>query len=381
MRRAVRLLLVVMVMVAGLGIGPAQTTRAATSAVTVPAGCVSGTLPHGALSLYCVPADWNGKLIVWGHGYTAFNEPLDFQHINLPNGISLPEVAQNLGLAFATTSYRRNGLAILEGADDIRELVAAFPTVTGRTPTRTYMVGASEGGIITAHLIEQSPQLFRAGLSVCGPIGDFKRQLNYWGDFRVLFDYFFPNVLPGSAVQVPAEVINNWSSVYQGRVRSALLGNLTAARTLMTVAQVPINIADTNQVLDAADRVLWYSVFATNDGVAQFGGNPLDNVGRFYTGSSNDLLLNTMVKRYSADPAALTQVARYETSGLVRIPLLTLHTTGDPLIPAWHQQLYTNKARITERGSLTALWPIERYGHCNFTAAEMGVAFTLLVLK
>lgn len=381
MRRVVRLLLILMVTVAGLGIGPAQTTQAATRAVTVPPGCVSGTLPHGALSLYCVPANWNGKLIVWGHGYTAFNEPLDFQHIDLPNGISLPEIAQNLGLAFATTSYRRNGLAILEGAEDIRELVAAFPTVTGRTPTRTYMVGASEGGIITAHLIEQSPQLFRAGLSVCGPIGDFKRQLNYWGDFRVLFDYFFPNVLPGSAVQVPDEVINNWSSVYQSRVRNALLGNLTAARTLMQVGQVPINVADTNQVLDAADRLLWYSVFATNDGVAQFGGNPLDNVGRFYTGSNNDLMLNIMVQRYSATPAALTQVARYETSGRVRIPLLTLHTTGDPLIPAWHQQLYANKARITERGSLTSLWPIERYGHCNFTAAEMGVAFTLLVLK
>lgn len=381
MRRAVRLLLVLLVMVAAVGIVPGQTTRAATRAVTVPPGCVSGTLPHGALSLYCVPANWNGKLIVWGHGYTAFNEPLDFQHITLPNGISLPEVAQNLGLAFATTSYRRNGLAILEGADDIRELVAAFPATTGRTPTRTYMVGASEGGIITAHLIEQSPQLFRAGLSVCGPIGDFKRQLNYWGDFRVLFDYFFPNVLPGSATQIPDEAIANWSSIYQPRIRAALLSNPTAARTLMVVGKVPINTADTSQVLDAADRLLWYNVFATNDGIAQLGGNPLDNSDRYYTGSDNDLKLNLSVKRFKADAAALAQVTRYETTGLVRIPLLTMHTTGDPLIPAWHQQLYANKAKITERGSLTSLWPIERYGHCNFTAAEMGTAFALLVLK
>jgi hypothetical protein len=33
-----------------------------------------------------------------------------------------------LGYAFATTTYRQNGLAILEGVDDIRELVAAFPS-------------------------------------------------------------------------------------------------------------------------------------------------------------------------------------------------------------------------------------------------------------
>jgi hypothetical protein len=32
--------------------------------------------------------------------------------------------------------------------------------------------------------------LYLGGLAICGPIGDFGQQINYWGDFRALYDYF-----------------------------------------------------------------------------------------------------------------------------------------------------------------------------------------------
>ncbi len=171
--------------------------------------------------MYCVPeSGWNGDLVVWAHGYIAFNEPLGFQHLTVGN-LYLPTFIQRLGYAFATTSYRQNGLAILEGADDIRELVADFPAATGAEADLTYLTGASEGGIVTALLAEQSPELFDGGLSTCGPIGDFQRQLNYIGDFRVLFDYFFPGIIPGSSVEIPQELIDNWESVYVPAVSAA----------------------------------------------------------------------------------------------------------------------------------------------------------------
>lgn len=93
----------------------------------IPGPCVPGGLPSGAYSLMCVPAaGWNGQLVVFAHGYVAFNQPLNFYNLTLADGTPLPALVQGLGYAFATTSYRQNGLAILEGADDIRELVAAF---------------------------------------------------------------------------------------------------------------------------------------------------------------------------------------------------------------------------------------------------------------
>ena len=45
--------------------------------------------------------------------------------------VNLPALVLSQGYAFATTSYRQNGLAILEGADDIRELVTAFTVERG----------------------------------------------------------------------------------------------------------------------------------------------------------------------------------------------------------------------------------------------------------
>jgi hypothetical protein len=174
-----------MVLVSALLVGSgliAASAHAQTTPTTGPCGeqgtldsrVAQGTLPHGALYLICVPATgWNGDVVVYAHGYTPVTEPLDFHNL-LPDGTYLPDIVLGQGYAFATTSYRQNGLAILEGSDDIRELVALFPQVTGQTATHTYLTGASEGGLITTLLIEQSPTLFSAGLATCGPIGSFR---------------------------------------------------------------------------------------------------------------------------------------------------------------------------------------------------------------
>ena len=42
-----------------------------------------------------------------------------------------------------------------------------------------------------------------AALALCGPVGDFAGQIDYLGDFRVLFDYFFPGVIPGDRWTCP----------------------------------------------------------------------------------------------------------------------------------------------------------------------------------
>ena len=82
------------------------------------------------------------------------------------------------------------------------ELVAEF----GKThsPLRTYVSAVSEGGLVAALLAERSPDVFFGALAACGPIGSFNAQIDYIGNFRVLFDYFFPGVIPGSAIDDPA---------------------------------------------------------------------------------------------------------------------------------------------------------------------------------
>jgi hypothetical protein len=71
-------------------------------------------------------------------------------------------------------------------------------------------------------------------------------------------------------------------------------------------------------------------------------------------------------------------MTRYETSGQLTLPLVTLHTVGDELVPFWHEVLYAAKVDISGDGSFIPL-PVVRYGHGNFTLNEVAVAFFLTV--
>ena len=343
----------------------------------IPPGCTTDSLPSGALSLICVPPGWNGQLVVFAHGYIEVRQPLGLYNLQLADGTSLPTVIQALGFAFATTSYRKNGLAILEGIADIRELVAAFKTRVG-PPARTFIAGVSEGGAVAALLAERSPDLFTGALAACGPVGSFWGQIEYIGDFRVLFDYYFPGVIPGSPISIPAEVIANWTTVYVPRILGAIAANPSGTLELLKVARVPFEPADPTTVARSVIGLLWYNVLGTNDAKAMLGGNPYDNRFHWYFGSSNDLRLNLRVRRVAASAAALKNLRPYETTGRLKIPLVSLHTTRDEIVPVWHELLYGLKARTSERGIFVPV-PVDRYGHCNFNATEVLTAFVGLL--
>ncbi|MBL8058241.1 MAG: hypothetical protein JNK29_16170, partial [Anaerolineales bacterium] len=112
----------------------------------------------------------------------------------------------------------------------------------------------------------------------------------------------------------------------------------------------------------------------------QLGGNPYDNASRWYFGSSSDWRLNSQVQRFRADAAALTAMLPYETSGRLTRPLVTLHTTGDEIVPFWHEVQYFGKLRLSGAGRFLPI-PVFRYGHCAFQPAEIQVAFAILVAQ
>ena len=64
----------------------------------------------------------------------------------------------------------------------------------------------------------------------------------------------------------------------------------------------------------------------------------------------------------------------YETDGDLSIPLVTIHTTADEVAPFAHELLYLPKVDTSARGLFLPV-PIQRYGHCNFTATEIALAF------
>jgi pimeloyl-ACP methyl ester carboxylesterase len=349
-------------------------------AQAAPGPCVTGVLPSRALSMICVPAaGWNGQLVVYAHGYVAPHLPLGFYQLTTPDGLPLPVLVQSLGYAFATTSYRQNGLAILEGVGDVQELVTAFSDLYP-APTRTHIAGVSEGGLVATLLAERSPDRFASAFAACGQIGNFRLQVNYIANFRVLFDYFFPGVIPGSPIDIPPQVMADWDSVYVPAITAVLAANPGRTLELMRVANAAFDRSNPQTVVPSALSLLWYNVFGTNDAVRKLGGNPFGNRLTWYFGSQNDLRLNLQVRRFTASPVALHAMQPYETSGDLAIPLVTLHTTADELVPFGHELLYLAKVDLSDRGRFIPL-AVNRYGHCNFTAAELlgsfGLAATL----
>lgn len=371
MRRRLSIVLVVAALVAGFAApGLAQT----------PGPCVDSVLPDGARALVCTPtAGWNGQVVVYAHGYVPVQQPIGFYNLELPDGTDLPTLIQSLGFAFATTSYRQNGLAIVEGVEDVKQLVEAVPQHTGSVPTRTWLTGVSEGGLVTTLAAEKYPGLFDGAYALCGPIGDFRLQINYIGDFRVLFDYFFPGVIPGSPLSIPAEVILGWAD-YEARITGLLAANPARAVQLLRVAKAPYDPSVPQTVAQTTLGLLRYNIFGTNDATAKLGGNPFDNRVRWYAGSSNDLVLNLRVKRFSASPRAVNAMRAYTPTGDLSIPLVSLHTTADEIVPAVHELVYLSKVRTEDRGRFLPL-PVFRYGHCSFTSEEVLFGFGLLLLQ
>jgi len=358
--------------------------------VTAPASgteCTSGTQESGAEYLICVPSGWGAgdDLLVYAHGYMAPGREVEIPEDQMViDGVSITQtVTSLLGHAFATTSYYTNGLAVRPAISDLMDLVNIFAMETG-TPNWVYLVGVSEGGLIAALSVEEHPEIYDGGLAMCGPYGDFQGQINHFGDFRVVFDYFFPGLMSGSAITIAESLVEDWESgtltvTIQNEVEAQ--ENMTKVNQLLQVTGVSPYGYDPPTSTESIMRLLWYNVYATEDGKEKLGGQPFDNQDRVYEGSLDDEALNAGVERFSADPEALGAISEtYQTTGNLGIaPLVTLHTTGDPVVPYWHATQYTSKTFQTGRNGLHTNREVMRHGHCAFEAGEILSAFYELV--
>ncbi|MGH7529792.1 MAG: hypothetical protein ACREMN_05370 [Gemmatimonadales bacterium] len=350
------------------------------------------TLSSGALYQVCVHPDrWNGDVVVFIPGY---HDPA--------SAPKLPEVFgesdavwlfSELGYAFATTSFRGTGLIQRDTwiGGDLLELVGTAKTLltntTGRGSRFVYQTGGSQGGLGTVMAVERYPGTFSGGLAACGPIGDYRRQIAYVADFRVTFDHFFAPMIADwpvwrqSLPEDPGFIDPNaWHAAEQSSA-AALDDPANGSRIsqVLSVTRAPTDPANPATIKETALGLLWYSFRGTNDAITKLGGMPFGNVGRQYTGSLDDAALNAGVARFqvTADP---TLAATLQTAADPRRPLVTIHTTGDPIVPIWHQSLYRSRLSFFER-FLHTPFTISRYGHCNFTDAEILAAFSVLVLQ
>jgi pimeloyl-ACP methyl ester carboxylesterase len=342
------------------------------------AGCRDGSLgDSNGLYRVCFPETWNGSLVIYAHGYVSADQPLAVRDDQV-GGQSASQIVTGLGYGFAAASYRRNGLVAADAVEDLAVLVDTVRRHYSPDPNRVYVLGVSEGGLVSALFAERHAERSTGALAICGPVGSFTAQIDYFGDFRVVFDYFYPEVIPGSPVDIPDSVRALWDSRYAPAVGAALATNPEAAQQLLAVTGAAADLGNPFTVGATVLGVLWYNINATADAKEQLGGQPYDNIGRVYAGSDDDGALNAGVARIAADQDARAALARYETSGALTLPVVTLHTTGDPIVPFGQEALYAEKAAQAGASSRLHQRSVARYGHCALDQSELLAAFSEL---
>jgi pimeloyl-ACP methyl ester carboxylesterase len=371
----------------------------------------TGTLADGATFLIEVPANWNGTLFLYSHGYVVPGSSNPAQDVGDP---FTRFFMLSSGYALAGSSYATTGWAIHEALPDQIAVLDLFRLVVGH-PKRTIAWGHSLGGIITAGLIQRNPERFDAALPMCGVLSGGVATWNTALDSEFAFKTL---LAPGSGLEVvnisnpvanldlAEEVLAQAQATPQGRARIALSGALSDLPgwfAPLSPEPAPTDFAgqETNQFLwdQQVDFPFVFAFRAELEARAQ--GNVSWNTGVDYrrqldrsigrqqvralyqqAGLDLDADLRTLndAARISADPEAVHYLERNIIfDGEIHIPVLTLHTKGDGLVVVENESAY--KKVVDEAGNREFLRRtfVDRAGHCAFTPAETIAAVQTLI--
>jgi pimeloyl-ACP methyl ester carboxylesterase len=314
-----------------------------------------------------VPSQWNHRLVIYLHGYSM--EPFRFDNSPLAGNLQL---FIGMNYALAQPGYSAEGWSVQQGETDAIRLFKYFCQHYGK-PSETYVVGESLGGFLTVVLIEHHPNYFAGALAMCAPLGSadwFMARRVF--DSRVVFDYYFPGVLPPpnreSHVSYQAEQSNTEHLTQLFSASPAKAGHL---REYLSVTSDQ----------EAAYLMTFFTEILQDD-FRKAGANPFDNTTVLYrlADPEESAALNEGVARYRGDPKAEKYLEQYFTlSGNLKRHLLVLQTVYDPLIPSWLTNSYET---LVERHGATDLFQQEfvpSQGHCNFTETSIQTSFRQLV--
>jgi pimeloyl-ACP methyl ester carboxylesterase len=355
----------------------------------------TGVLNGAAYRIEVPKTGWNGKLVMYAHGYVGTTPGLV---------ITTPPIRRYLidnGYAWAASSYSKNYYDVRAGVEDTNALALSFTKIAGEkgrelaAPTKTYIIGHSMGGHITAAAIEDeafnnaaNKIRYNGAVPMCGVTGDTD-----------LFDYF-------AGYQLAAQALAG-----QAAYPSAKFADIaTAVRTSLftTFSTVPtaqgLKLREVVKNLTGGERPVFTEGFA-NTGLQSvvwgtFGSDGLVNgiltkntldTNRFVYQLDNDpaltaeeVALNASIQKLTAAPDAnrlRTDGLRWvpKVNGEFKIPVVTIHTLGDMYVPFSMEQIYRARANAKGNGNWLVQRAIRAPSHCDFTVAEQVDAFSAMV--
>jgi hypothetical protein len=344
---------------------------------------------HGG-SLYHieVPANWNGKLVMYAHGFRGTGAALT---------VSNPSIRRYLiqnGYAWAASSYSKNYYDVRAGVEDTNALALAFTNIAAANsralpaPTRIYITGHSMGGHIAAAAVEdetfataRNKVKYHGAVPMCGVTGDAE-----------LFNQFAAmQVTAQTLAGVPSYPTHKWSEISQ-MVTNTLFTTFPSAPTATGAKYLSVVKHITGGERPMFDLGIAiggsfpsaYGTFGSDGTVSGIlNKNVLDTTAYTYRIDGDEAgtaALNASVQKLTGDPDAnrlRTDGLRWipKVNGEFKVPVVSIHTLGDLFVPFSMQQVYRQRAAAKGNSSWLVQRAIRGASHCDFTVAEQAEAF------
>jgi len=364
---------------------------------------ISGRLSDGSDYVIGVPSNWNHTLVMYSHGY-EIKDPIDVRADVLDDPVV--DAVMRHGYAVAAPAYVHQGWAVKPALSEQMELLDRAPKVIGAAPSRTIAMGDSMGGDITVALAQLHPDRFNGALSMCGVVSG-PTPFNAQAAIAMLAGHLFLRLpYPHERRVVAFEPVSERMGVIlsaaqktpAGRAHLALIAALDEIPgwNPSTSASPPPDAAEVeaNQYMSLKHSLPGLYVIAENlsyrsggfatataglDPAAMLGRSPQrDTVRALYAAAGLSLdadltKLQETARAYPANSGVQHYLRRYfDPNGMMRIPLLSIHTIGDDVVPVSVENRF--RALVTRAGdSQLRQEYIARYGHCVFTPAEVVV--------
>ncbi len=308
-----------------------------------------------------MPDDWNGRLVLWAHGFRGLDPDLV---------VDMPPMREYLiqnGYAWAASSYSANGFVPFEGAHETAALHDFFIQEFGQ-PDYSYIVGASMGGNATLLSLELFPSRYDGALAACSAMG--LGEVDFIGHYVVLGAY---------AAGVTQEEFDSMESIVElgERILPALQFN-PAVRALFE------NLVATLTGGPRPFRHEGFDEFFLRNFLLAAELGPLlldafDNTEFVYPGDPASGIsaeeVNQKVVRIAGDPQVRNADPNLsDLTGAVPAPLLMIHTTGDGWVPISEVQAFRRLAEAADNGDLVVQRAVRAPGHCDFSDGELSRA-------
>lgn len=312
-----------------------------------------------------LPDRWNGGLVMWMHGFENFASeaqatPPDFRRYLIGHGF-----------AWAASSFSSTSMVPSLAADETAALWDHFAKVHGR-PSRSYAAGLSMGGW-AAHLsAERYPDRYDGALGLCGAVGTSPA-------LRISIEVLVAAAFAAKVTPAEFDAAASVQKLLDERIRPALQDpevhaifedvGIALSGGPRRFAREGFHLEEETNLTRAALAILT-GLVPERDEPYELSAVP---------GVTSEEFAAQAVQP-KANPSLLETFAQgMEVSGELRMPLVTLHTTGDGQVPLDQARILNARASSRGKASLLATRVIEDSGHCGFTTSEQALAFAALV--